>query len=296
MDRKQDNLALACYLTLVVLFSSIFYALIVASGHVGAGAGNYVGGLMWCPALAAFLTVYLRRLDPHSLGLGWGGGRYAAIGYLTPLAYAAPAYALVWLFGGGFFPDPNAIGAIGTKLGWNIASPAVFVSLYLLLLGSTTIISSLAHALGEEIGWRGFLAPHLAGRLGFTGAAIVTGLIWTAWHLPLLLFADYNSGTPWWFALACFTVMVVGLSFILAWLRLKSNSVWPCAILHASHNLFIQGFFSPLTGAKGSITPYLIGEFGVAVPALVVLFAIGFWWARPSAPLTPLAPPRSPPD
>jgi membrane protease YdiL (CAAX protease family) len=138
----------------------------------------------------------------------------------------------------------------------------------------------MSDALGEEIGWRGFLAPHLVGRLGFTSGAVLTGLIWTAWHLPILLFADYNSGTPWWFALPCFAVMVVSLSVILTWLRLKSNSVWPCAILHASHNLFIQSFFTPLTGPSGKLTPYLIDEFGLALPAITSVLALVLWWRR----------------
>jgi uncharacterized membrane protein len=59
-----------------------------------------------------------------------------------------------------------------------------------------------------------------------------------------------------------------------------SRSVWPCALLHASHNLFIQGFFTPLTGARGHFTPYLIDEFGVAVPGVILLFALGFWSMR----------------
>lgn len=95
------------------------------------------------------------------------------------------------------------------------------------------------------------------------------------------MFADYHSATPWWFGLPCFTVMVVALSVILTWIRLRSNSVWPCAILHASHNLFIQAFFTPLTGSKGEITPYLIDEFGVAVPAVTLVLAVVFWLHRP---------------
>jgi CAAX protease family protein len=70
-------------------------------------------------------------------------------------------------------------------------------------------------------------------------------------------------------------------------LRLKSDSVWPCAIFHASHNLFIQGFFTPLTGARGDITPYAIDEFGFAVPLAATLFAVGFWklWKKTGEPL-----------
>jgi hypothetical protein len=40
-------------------------------------------------------------------------------------------------------------------------------------------------ALGEEIGWRGFLAPTLYRTRGFLWAGIGTGLIWALWHVPL---------------------------------------------------------------------------------------------------------------
>jgi len=82
--------------------------------------------------------------------------------------------------------------------------------------------------------------PALLCFLALTAAlsTIFYTLIIAAWHVLILLFANYNSGTLWWFALPCFAVMVVSLSVILAWLRLKSNSVWPCAILHASHILW----------------------------------------------------------
>ena len=262
----------------------------IASGHVGAGRGLYVAGLMWCPAAAAIATCYIRRVDFNALGLRWGGARYALLSYVTPLAYATIGYGLIWIFGFGFFPDPNAIAAIAQKLGWTVTSPIAFIPLYLLLIGTTQMISSLAHALGEEIGWRGLLTPLMVERLGFTKGSIAVGIIWAAWHMPLLLFADYNSGTPWWFSMPCFCALTIGCSVIMTWFRLVSNSVWPCAILHASHNLFIQGFFTPLTGARGTLTPYAIDEFGVAVPLIIVLFAIGFWLNRDRAlPLSPAA-------
>ena len=83
--------------------------------------------------------------------------------------------------------------------------------------------------------------------------------------------------------------MAVAASFVFAWLRLKSGSLWTAVILHASHNLFIQGFFTPLTGARGSLTPYAVDEFGVAVPLIIVLFAIGFWLNRKPALMSPAA-------
>jgi membrane protease YdiL (CAAX protease family) len=254
--------------------------LIIASGHVGSGRGLYVAGLMWCPAVAALATCHLRRVDFNALGLRWGGARYALLSYFTPLAYATIAYGLIWILGFGFFPDTGALAAIAQKLGWSVTSPIAFIPLYLLLIGTTQMISSLAHALGEEIGWRGLLTPLMVQRLGFTQGSLAVGVIWAAWHMPLLLFADYNSGTPWWFSIPCFCALTIGLSVIMSWFRLVSSSVWPCAILHASHNLFIQGFFTPLTGSRGTVTAYVIDEFGAAVPLIIVLFAVGFWLNR----------------
>ena len=283
MPVQKPTLTILCYLALAACFSSFFWTLMIASGHVGAGKGLYVAGLMWCPAAAAIATCYIRRVDFNALGLRWGGARYALLAYFTPLAYATIGYALIWIFGFGFFPDPRAITAIAEKLGWTVINPTAFIPLYLLLIGTTQMISSLAHALGEEIGWRGLLTPLMVQRLGFTKGSIAVGVIWAAWHLPLLLFADYNSGTPWWFSMPCFCALTIGCSVIMTWFRLVSNSVWPCAILHASHNLFIQGFFTPLTGSRGTLTAYAIDEFGVAVPLIIVIFAIGFWLNRDRA-------------
>ena len=40
-------------------------------------------------------------------------------------------------------------------------------------------------ALGEEVGWRGFLYPQLKARFGITAGRLIGGVIWGAWHFPL---------------------------------------------------------------------------------------------------------------
>src|ERR1044072_6606677 len=92
MTQQKQTSALVTFLVLVVLFSSIFYAFSSRAGYILAGGGHYVEALMWCPALAAFLTIYWHRLDIQSLGLSRFGGKFAAYGYLLPLAYALIAY------------------------------------------------------------------------------------------------------------------------------------------------------------------------------------------------------------
>ena len=117
--------------------------------------------------------------------------------------------------------------------------------------------------------------------------------------MPLIIFADYNGGTPTWYSIACFAVMVVGISFPMAWLRLRSKSVWPAALLHASHNLFIQGFFDRVTVDTG-VTKYLLSEFGAVLALAAAITGVIFWrldrqqpvLASASAPAgsTPLSP------
>jgi membrane protease YdiL (CAAX protease family) len=274
----QDRGAVSLYLALVVALGAAFYALIIGSGRLGAAGGLYVQGMMWTPAIAAALTVWLRKLSWASLGLAWGGGRAALLAYLTPLAYATTAYAFVWLVGIGGFPNTQAIAAISEKLGWHLESPAAFIAAYVVMVGTLGMILATATALGEEIGWRGFLTPRLVSRFGFVPGSLMVGLIWGAWHLPLVLGADYNAATPAWFAVTCFMVMVCALCVIVTYFRMRSGSVWPCAILHASHNLYIQQVFTPLTTPRGSITAYFIDEFGVAIAVVAVGFAALVWW------------------
>jgi membrane protease YdiL (CAAX protease family) len=145
---------------------------------------------------------------------------------------------------------------------------------------------SMAFALGEEIGWRGFLAPQLTARFGFKAGALLTGAIWTIWHLPLVFFADYNNTAATGLGVACFAVLLLGMSVIMAWLRLSSGSLWTAAVFHASHNQFIQVFFTPATSMRGARTSFAIDEFGFALPAVVLIVATVFWkLAYKAAPL-----------
>src|SRR5258708_15188708 len=73
-------------------------------------------------------------------------------------------------------------------------SPAVSTVIYVLLVGTFGLAKSLASSLGEEIGWRGFLVPQLFKSVGFTGTALISGVVWSCWHYPLLIWGHYNGG------------------------------------------------------------------------------------------------------
>jgi membrane protease YdiL (CAAX protease family) len=274
---------LLTYLVSVFLFSSIFYFLILHSGSLRAGGGLYVTGIMWCPAMAAFFTMRLNRRPLAELGWTWRAN-YQWASWFIPLLYTAIAYIIVWITGLGGFPNPDFAKDAAATLGERF-SPAASTAIYIPLLCIYGLIGSLARALGEEIGWRGFLVPELAKNVSFTWTAIISGVVWSLWHYPVLIWGDYNAGTATWYALTCFTVMVIAISFVFAWMRLKSGSLWTGAMLHASHNLFVQAIFTPLTRNTGK-TAWYIDEFGAVLPAVTIVFAIYFWRRRRELPVS----------
>jgi hypothetical protein len=73
--------------------------------------------------------------------------------------------------------------------------------------------------------------------------------------------------------------MVIGMSVIYTWFRLKTGSLWTATFLHASHNLFVQAIFTPLTGDTGP-TPYVVDEFGFVLPLVIGATAVWFWQRR----------------
>lgn len=279
-NRRGIRKSILTFLALTFLLSSIFYFLIITRGGMRAGGGLYVMGLMWCPGIAAIITKLLYQKNLRGMGWGWGKTRYQLLSYALPLLYSATSYVLVWVTGLGVFSN-HAFDQLDKQFrsaGMVLNSRAAVILLYFSVALTAGFVTSAILALGEELGWRGLLVPEVAKLTSFTKTALLTGIIWSVWHYPLILFANYNNRTPAWFGLTCFTVMIVGINFASVWLRLKSGSLWTGVIFHAAHNLFIQSVFTPLT-ARRPITKYFIDEFGVtlAVAALVVAF---YFWRR----------------
>ena len=266
---------IGCFYGLTMLFAGVFDAFELHAGKMDSGNLLYVTGAMWSPALAAFATKRIFGESVRDLPWKWGDSRYPWLGYLIPILYTVPVYAIVWMSGLGAF-NLASLTKTTESFGWQNFPTGVVLALFVVLTASLGMVGKLSRALGEEIGWRGFLVPELAKVTSFPMVALISGLMWAAYHYPVLLFGDYNAGGPAWFGLLCFTVMVVADSFILAWLTLRSRSLWPAAISHASHNLFIQSIFTPLTRDTGP-TKYIIDEFGVGLVVTVGIGAVVAW-------------------
>ncbi len=184
------------FLAIAAGLSAVVYAPIIAAGSTHTAGGIFTLLLMWVPAIAAFVACRIHREPLRSLGWRPGKPRYLALAYLLPVIYAAIIAGVVWLVGAGTFTG-----------NWPAHLPFYI---------AIATIGGVVSALGEELGWRGYLVPHLASAYGFTATALISGLIWAVWHYPILLFTDYGEGGPRWYLLLCFTISVIGISFVAA--------------------------------------------------------------------------------
>jgi membrane protease YdiL (CAAX protease family) len=277
------------YLLYTFACSTVFYLAIGFSKPGGSGNWiDYTSCLMWCPAAGAFLACKHLGWKISSLAWRWGEPKYRAAAYLIPLGYGTAIFAVVWITGIGGFPNKPFVDLVNKDLGFGDIPAALSIPLYFLYTGTIALIKDFATVLGEEIGWRGFLVPELAKQYRFIPTALISGVIWALWHYPILLFGDYHPPTPVWFYMPVFTVVVVGATFLWTWLRLKSGSIWPCVVLHAAHNTFIQRFFEPLT-VHTERTWYYTSEFGIGVLIVAIVLMVYFSRRRAEVEL-PLIP------
>lgn len=237
-----------------------------------------VMGVMWCPGLAAILSSLLLKGEVRSIPWQWGRTKWIVAAWILPLAYGLVVYLPIWVLalGGSRFGNPETLAQWSQEL---LGKGSIHLSgslFYLFLLATLGVISSLTNALGEEIGWRGFLVWEMRKVLPFWQVGLGSGLIWALWHYPGILFANYNSGAgSRLLELALFTASIAPMGIVFAYFTFRSSSLWPAAILHASHNCFIQRVYTPLT-IKGPGTHYYIDEFGCLLPVVSVILGVYF--------------------
>lgn len=230
---------------------------------------------MLSPALAAFVTLKIKGRALSSLPWGLKKPKYLRFSYFIPVGYIALAYALIWVFGFGTLFHETTLQEWAATLGLEHSSTPLVIGVMVFLLATVGVVKNLGSTLGEEIGWRGFFIFELRKVFSFKGVALVSGLVWAIWHWPII-WLMYNGGGNLLFHIGAFTLMILGMSVILAYYTFKSNSLWPAALYHSVHNIYIQKIFTPLTITNEQST-FWIDEYGLMIPMITTVFAIYFW-------------------
>jgi hypothetical protein len=120
------------FLCITLALSAIFYFLIIYSGTLGGGGGQYVIGVMWCPGISALITMKILK----EIFLTWdGNGKKLNIkfGVISYPYFTLIAYLAIWIFGWEGFTmkfvntltESFGLGPVGSGL----------VAFYVILLG-----------------------------------------------------------------------------------------------------------------------------------------------------------------
>ena len=109
--------------------------------------------------------------------------------------------------------------------------------------GAIALATIILAAFLEELGWRGYAEDAIAFYCSWWKEALIFGLIWALWHLPLFFIPDtyhYNILQESPLFMVNFFISILPLSFIFTWVYVKNDrSILACMVFHFFVN-FLQ--------------------------------------------------------
>ncbi len=268
LDRK----ALAWFLGITFVFSWPLFLLPLlfpSSAPTAPGQSLTVTGLwalaMWGPGLAAIVTTVLILKRPfRSLNLNrLGPRRFYLWAWFLPALLSIAGGLFTLLFGLAKLDTNFTMIREATASAGGTIPPALIVAIQVAFAILLAPFVNVLFALGEEIGWRGFLLPQLMS-LGQWKAIVISGAIWGLWHAPAIVQGLNYPGYP----VAGIFMMVVFcilLGAILSWLYLNTKSPWAPALAHGAVNavaglpifFFMPGFNMAFGGTLATFPAWI---------------------------------------
>ncbi|SPH24753.1 hypothetical protein DEA8626_03791 [Defluviimonas aquaemixtae] len=253
-----------------LIHGAAFYLIAFALAFAVALAAPWLGEAtpfvtMFTPLTAVLLLrlVILRdgwtRAAWTEMGLTRAGLRFWPLAILLPPVVLLPGYAVVWAF---TMAPADLTGA---------RPPGQFV----VQLAVSLLLGTALGALGEEVGWRGYLQPRL-NPLGPWRSLWLTGFMHGFWHLPLLILTPYyHAAGSLLVVVPLFLITFTLTGPVYGWLRIVSLSIWPVALMHRGVNTWWERFDAMTAQESQRAAEYVAGQSGImpiAMLALVIVF------------------------
>ena len=262
--------------------------------NVSAMAGQLItAAMMFVPTFGVLLA------GEKLSGMGWKPGikknwKSFLVAWFLPVVLTilgATLYFLVFPrhfdLSGGYVMQAGGREALDQMEAQGLSYPAAILITMAAALTYGPLMNTFV-ALGEEIGWRGFLYPQLKARFGKRKAWILGGAIWGAWHWPLIWLIGYEYGAAAGNAAGYFgfpfTGMLVMLVFTVAlgiltdWLYEKSGCIWIPSLFHGAINAVLSIPFLVCLTDTGTIRllgPAVNGLIG-GLPAMAIAAVLFF--------------------
>jgi len=283
-ERQTARRGLVLYFAFLVVGSAFFEWKILQTGQPIDQLPLLITALMYVPAVSSVAARLILRegfgdVSFRMRGRDTGWSLRLAWGY--PIAVGLVSYGIAWATGLAHFQQPLSPRS---HLYVDAAMPNLLASL--LLTSSLGAAVACLATFGEEVGWRGYMLTRLI-TAQVPRPVFVSGVIWALWHVPLILSGQYTAGTNRWLASGLFVIGVLADAYLVAYLRLRSGSIWPSVFMHGAWNAIIQGTFDGATAGASSA----VGESGwltvTAALAFVAIVTRGVWTfeRRPGEPL-----------
>ncbi len=208
--------------------------------------------------------------------LAWGNWRYWLVFALAIVAFFILQAAL------------NAVTGLGGKsLAALPSPPGMSTGLFLALAAVQSVILAPILAIligfGEEFGWRGYLQSELF-KMGRTRGVLLVGLIWAAWHWPLILMGYNYPGYPL-LGLLLMVFFTTCIAVVLGYAVLRSGSVLLAAYLHALIDQMLSFLSAIGFRPHNPVFSFYIGIYGILTLAIVAFFILRdpIWRGRGSS-------------
>lgn len=276
------NSSLYVYLLIVGILSFIFIYVFKSIGE----QGNYFIGLyMLVPAIAAFITrlfFYENKFKDAHLKFGrWKDYLRFWLVTLIIVIFSYLIYTILgsisWDFSGDTFLKQlgEQMESTGQSMDDLPAGMTPKMMLIIYFVGGLTIfnIPLIVAGFGEEFGWRGFMFPLLCRKRLITGF-IIGGLIWFAWHVPLLFIMPESNDFTLWQHILNFFILAIGsvCSFVFfAYVYVKSGTIWVASFVHAVFNNSARSF-----SQYAIVEDQLLANLGLTITMMIVVGILYF--------------------
>ena len=214
-------------------------------------SGNQAAGQVLTAAMM-FVPMLGLLLSGGSLGaLGWNprirkNVRPVLVAWFVPALLTVAGALLYFLCFPGHFDMSGSYlkAAAGDAVLEQMEAQGISYPVYLLISAAGSLtwapLLNTALALGEEAGWRGFMYPQLKSLFGQTKGRLLGGVIWGAWHWPLIWLIGYEYGTEYAgfpvLGMLVFCVFTVPVGILCDWLYERSGSIWLPSLCHGAVN------------------------------------------------------------
>lgn len=193
-----------------------------------------------CPLLAAVILVYRERKMKGVKALlerAFDFNKIKHKRWFLPLVLLMPIIALLsygyLMIKGTMLPEPS------------VPFLSVLIFFFVYFIG----------AIGEEIGWSGYVIEPMQNRFGALKASLIVGFVWAIWHI--IPWSQANQTTTW---IIWQSIGTVFLRVIMVWLfNNTGKSVFAMVLFHAMIN----------------ISPYLIPNYGAHYNPFIFSILLG---------------------